>query len=70
MQSEVDASINPDGTVERSAPIKVESKRTRTAISAPKTKSTAIAHRSTKTSPAKKSPLKTSPAKKSPAKRK
>ena len=70
MQSEVDASINPDGTVERSAPIKVESKRTRTAISAPKTKSTAIAHRSTKTSPAKKSPVKKSPAKKSPAKRK
>jgi hypothetical protein len=58
MQSDVDASINPDGTVKRSAPIKVESKRTRTAISAPKKKSTAIAHRSTKTSPAKKSPAK------------
>jgi hypothetical protein len=58
MQSDVDASINLDGTVKRSVPIKVESKRTRTAISAPKKKSTAIAHRSTKTSPAKKSPAK------------
>jgi hypothetical protein len=58
MQSEVDASINPDGTVKRSAPIRVESKRTRTAISAPKKKPNAIAHRSTKTSPAKKSPAK------------
>ncbi len=58
MQSEVDASINPDGTVKRSAPIRVESKRTRTAISAPKNKSTAIANRTAKRSPTKKSPTK------------
>jgi len=36
MQSEVDASFNEDGTVKKAAPIKVESKRTRTAIAAPK----------------------------------
>lgn len=63
MQSDVDADINPDGTVKRSAPIKVESKRARTAISAPKKKSTAIAHRPTKNSPTKNSPTKKSPAK-------
>lgn len=80
MQSDVDASIDPDGTIKRSAPIKVESKRTLTAISAPKKKSTAIAHRSTrnsstrnsstKNSSTKNSSTKTTPAKKSPAKRK
>lgn len=65
MQSQVDASINPDGTVQRPAPIKVESKRTRAAISAPKKTSSAIAQR-----PAKKTPTKTTPVKKNLAKRK
>jgi len=43
MQELVGASINEDGTVKRSAPIKVESKRTAPALEAPKksTKSTA-----------------------------
>lgn len=36
MQAQVDASFNEDGTVKKSAPIKVDSKRTRTAIAAPK----------------------------------
>jgi hypothetical protein len=36
MQQVVDNSINEDGTVKKSAPIRVESKRTRTAIAAPK----------------------------------
>lgn len=36
MQTVVDDSLNEDGTVKKSAPIRVESKRTRTAISAPK----------------------------------
>ena len=36
MQSQVDASFNEDGTVKKSAPIKIESKRTRAAIAAPK----------------------------------
>ncbi|MEN9687312.1 MAG: hypothetical protein RL381_324 [Actinomycetota bacterium] len=36
MQAMVDDSLNADGTVKKSAPIKVESKRTRTAIAAPK----------------------------------
>jgi hypothetical protein len=52
MQTEVDASLNSDGTVKRSAPIKVESKRTRNAITAPK-KSAVVATRSPKKSPAK-----------------
>ena len=39
MQAQVDASFNEDGTVKKSAPIKVESKRTRAAIAAPKKKS-------------------------------
>jgi PBP1b-binding outer membrane lipoprotein LpoB len=36
MQAVVNDSLNSDGTVKKSAPIKVESKRTRTAIAAPK----------------------------------
>jgi vacuolar-type H+-ATPase subunit H len=36
MQQGVDNSLNEDGTVKKSAPIRVESKRTRTAIAAPK----------------------------------
>ncbi len=36
MQQVVDSSLNEDGTVKKSAPIRVESKRTRTAIAAPK----------------------------------
>jgi len=43
MQSQVDASFNEDGTVKKSAPIKVESKRTRTAIAAPKKNSKSVA---------------------------
>jgi cell division septum initiation protein DivIVA len=46
MQVKVNESINVDGTVKKSAPIKVESKRTRTAIEAP-------AKRTTKKSPSK-----------------
>ena len=36
MQSHVDNSLNEDGTVKKSAPIKIESRRTRAAIAAPK----------------------------------
>jgi hypothetical protein len=36
MQEVVDESLNADGTVKKSEPIRIESKRTRTAISAPK----------------------------------
>jgi cell division septum initiation protein DivIVA len=36
MQAVVDNSLNEDGTVKKSAPIRVESKRTRAAIAAPK----------------------------------
>ena len=36
MQQVVDNSLNEDGTVKKSAPIRVESKRTRAAIAAPK----------------------------------
>ena len=36
MQAAVNDSLNADGTVKKSAPIKVESKRTRAAIAAPK----------------------------------
>ena len=56
MQAVVNDSLNEDGTVKKSAPIRVESKRTRTAIAAPK-----------KTS---KAPAKKTAAKKKPAKRK
>ena len=48
MQSQVDNSINVDGTVKKSAPIRIESKRTRTAISAPKKNSSSKAKKSTK----------------------
>lgn len=40
MQAVVNDSLNEDGTVKKSAPIRVESKRTRAAIAAPKKKST------------------------------
>jgi vacuolar-type H+-ATPase subunit H len=40
LQSVVDNSLNEDGSVKKSAPIRVESKRTRTAIAAPKKKAT------------------------------
>lgn len=43
MQAQVDASFNEDGTVKKSAPIKVESKRTRAAIAAPKKRSKSVA---------------------------
>ncbi len=56
MQTVVNDSLNEDGTVKKSAPIRVESKRTRAAIAAPK-----------KTS---KAPAKKTAAKKKPAKRK
>jgi cell division septum initiation protein DivIVA len=56
MQAVVNESLNEDGTVKKSAPIRVESKRTRAAIAAPK-----------KTS---KAPAKKTAAKKKPVKRK
>ena len=56
MQAVVDNSLNEDGTVKKSAPIRVESKRTRAAIAAPKKIS--------------KAPAKKTAAKKKPAKRK
>ena len=56
MQAVVDNSLNEDGTVKKTAPIRVESKRTRTAIAAPKKSS--------------KAPAKKTAAKKKPAKRK
>ena len=40
MQAVVDNSLNEDGTVKKSAPIRVESKRTRAAIAAPKKSAT------------------------------
>lgn len=43
MQAQVDASFNEDGTVKKSAPIKVESKRTRAAIAAPKKTTKSVA---------------------------
>ena len=54
MQAVVDNSLNEDGTVKKSAPIRVESKRTRTAIAAPKKSSKSPAKRTAKKSPAKK----------------
>ena len=56
MQAVVNDSLNEDGTVKKSAPIRVESKRTRAAIAAPK-KSSSV-------------PAKKTAAKKKPAKRK
>ena len=61
MQAVVDDSLNEDGTVKKSAPIRIESKRTRVAIAAPKKSSKA---------PAKKRVTKKKVAKKSVAKRK
>ncbi len=43
MQAQVDASFNEDGTVKKSVPIKVESKRTRAAIAAPKKTTKSVA---------------------------
>ena len=40
MQAVVNDSLNEDGTVKKSAPIRVESKRTRVAIAAPKKSNT------------------------------
>jgi hypothetical protein len=48
MQELVGASINEDGTVKKSAPIKVESKRTSAAIEAPKKSSATPAKRAAK----------------------
>lgn len=59
MQATVNDSLNEDGTVKKSAPIRVESKRTRVAISAPK-KST---NTTTKRTVAKKKTVKKSSAK-------
>ena len=61
MQAVVDNSLNEDGSVKKSAPIRIESKRTRAAIAAPKKSSKA---------PAKKTVTKKKVAKKSVAKRK
>ena len=54
MQAVVNDSLNSDGTVKKSAPIKVESKRTRPAIAAPKkpAKKKAIAKKSASKKPA------------------
>jgi len=48
MQAVVDNSLNEDGTVKKSAPIRVESKRTRGAIAAPKKTSKSPAKRTAK----------------------
>jgi vacuolar-type H+-ATPase subunit H len=61
MQAVVDDSLNEDGTVKKSAPIRIESKRTHVAIAAPKNSSKA---------PAKKRVTKKKVAKKSVVKRK
>jgi vacuolar-type H+-ATPase subunit H len=53
MQQVVENSLNEDGTVKKSAPIRVESKRTRAAIAAPKKSAKAPAKRTAKKSPAK-----------------
>jgi len=53
MQAVVDKSLNEDGTVKKSAPIRVESKRTRAAIAAPKKSAKAPAKRTAKKTPAK-----------------
>ena len=53
MQAVVDNSLNEDGTVKKSAPIRVESKRTRAAIAAPKKSAKAPAKRTAKKTPAK-----------------
>jgi hypothetical protein len=53
MQQVVDNSLNEDGTVKKSAPIRVESKRTRTAIAAPKSTAKKTVKKAAKKSPAK-----------------
>ena len=53
MQAVVDNSLNEDGTVKKSAPIRVESKRTRAAIAAPKKSAKAPVKRTAKKTPAK-----------------
>ena len=53
MQQVVDNSINEDGTVKKSAPIRVESKRTRTAIAAPKKAGKSTAKKTAKKTSAK-----------------
>jgi hypothetical protein len=54
MQQVVDNPLNEDGTVKKSAPIRVESKRTRSAIAAPQSKATkTTVKRAAKKSPAK-----------------
>jgi vacuolar-type H+-ATPase subunit H len=58
MQTMVDDSLNEDGSVKKSAPIRIESKRTRAAIDAPKKSSNAVAKRTTTKRPAKKKPVK------------
>ena len=53
MQKTVDESLNEDGTVKKSAPIRIESKRTRVAIAAPKKSASASAKKATKKTTAK-----------------
>jgi hypothetical protein len=53
MQAVVDNSLNEDGTVKKSAPIRVESKRTRAAIAAPKKSAKAPVKRTAKKTSAK-----------------
>jgi cell division septum initiation protein DivIVA len=48
MQAQVDNSLNEDGSVKKSAPIKIESKRTRAAIAAPKKVSSGKAKKTAK----------------------
>ena len=58
MQAVVDNSLNEDGTVKKSAPIRVESKRTRAAIAAPKKTSKTSAKGTAKKIAPKKKPAK------------
>jgi hypothetical protein len=53
MQETVENSLNEDGSVKKSAPIRIESKRTRAAISAPKKSANSPLKRTAKKSPAK-----------------
>jgi len=53
MQQVVDNSLNEDGTVKKSAPIRVESKRTRSAIAAPQSTAKKVVKKTAKKSPAK-----------------
>lgn len=58
MQTTVDDSLNEDGSVKKSAPIRIESKRTRKAIDAPKKSSNTPAKRTATKRPAKKNSVK------------